>query len=295
MVLSKSDAEQMIQAAGEVVAATSDYPNMRLPSGVNNRRQQIMTWRIPNGTLIQMYINPQSFQVAENKQITTTKTKGGFVIQYWGDNLTKLSIQGTTGSSGVKGIQVLRDIYHSENRAFELIAASQANELSNTSNYTPALTGNFNVNLLDSTAKTLRERNFIIRPTLGSLAVGVSLFYQGAQYKGFFSDFVMTESVEKLGLFDYNISFVATEIRGRRENFMAWHREPIADDAEGQLLNAFVSKAGNALRGLIGMNPQQTVPTEFHPENAPLSFGGSSVASQFGLEATGLFGPARKR
>jgi len=279
--------DELTQTAGEILNAMEEKPNMRLAAGITNRDKQIMTWRLPNSTMVQMYINPENFVVAESKQINYTRTKGGFVVQYWGDNLTRLTLSGTTGSSGVKGINILRDIYRSENRAFEVIAGSQTGELLN------ALAGgdmtelSLGQDLVPSVAKTLRENNFILRPSLASLALGVMLFYQGIQYKGFFTEMSVTESIQKLGLFDYNLTFMVTEARGRRDNFMAWHREPLADDITGQFVNALVSSAGNAVRGLFGMSPQQNTPQEFHPENAPLSFGGNSLASQFGLEATG--------
>ena len=278
-----------------ILNATEDLPNMRVGVGITNRDKQIMAWKLPNGSIVQMYINPENFVVAESKQISQVRTKGGFVIQYWGDNLTRLTLSGTTGSAGVRGINVLRDVYHAENRAFEIVAGSQTNELLTTLGNNSLSDESLGSQLLPSVAQTLRERNFILRPSLGSLAVGITLMYQGIQYRGFFTDCTVTESIQKLGMFDYNLSFMATEIRGRRENFMPWHREPLADDSAGQLMNALFSKAGNALRGLAGLSPQQTVPPAFHPETAPLTYGGISIASQLGLESTGLTGLSEPR
>jgi hypothetical protein len=107
------------------------------------------------------------------------------------------------------------------------------------------------------------------------------LFYQGVQYKGFFTSFSMTENTDNLGLFNYNMAFTATEIRGRRQNVFAWHKEPLADDLGGQLINGI----GNAIRSYVGLDQQP--PQQFHPENAPLTFGGGSLASSFGVNTTG--------
>jgi len=273
--------------AADILNSLEELPNTRTSVGITNRDKQIMTWRLPNGSIVQMYINPQSLVINESKQINQVRTKGGFVIQYWGDNLTKITIEGTTGSSGVKGINVLRDIYHIENRNFADIAGAQANEL-----FTALQTGNlgnesFGSKAVANYAKTLRERNFLLRPSLASLAVNVTLLYQGIQYKGFFTYMNVIENTQRLGLFNYTMEFVATEIRGRRNNFMAWHKEPLADDMTGQLVNALVGSAGNALRGLVGLSPQQITPEEFHPENAPLTYGGDSFASQMGFKKTG--------
>ena len=250
-------------------------PFVRLASGVSNRAQQIMTWRLPNGTSVQMYINPENFSVTESKQITPVRTKGGFVVQYWGENLARATLSGTTGSAGVKGIQVLRDVYRAEHHAFELVAQSKMEELID------LLTDNTKINeanmalTIADHAKQLRERNFILRPSLASLALNMKLFYQGIQYKGYFTEFAVTESISKLGLFDYNLSFMVTEIRGSRKNFMPWHKEPLADDLVGQLITGSASAVGNAIRNLAGLPRQSENPEQYHPENSPLSFGGS--------------------
>ena len=102
----------------------------------------------------------------------------------------------------------------------------------------------------------------------------------------FFRDFTVTESVGKIGLFDYNTTFMATEIRGNRKNFMAWHKEPLADDPAGQILTGI----GNSIRGLFGLQSQ--APVQFHPENAPLTFGGNSLANALGFTGANSEVPA---
>jgi len=268
--------EDVAAPVGKLLGAISEKPNYRTGSGITNRDRQIMTWRLPNGNTVQMYINPQSFVVNESKQINATRTKGGFVVQYWGDNLIDISIQGTTGSSGVKGIQVLRDIYRSENRAFELVASTQANYLAGVEN---ELNIGDASELVSNLSQVVRERNFILRPSLASFALSVSLFYQGIQYKGYFESFSMTENTNNLGLFDYNISFKATEAYGVRDNFMAWHKEPLADSPASAALGGVLNSAGNAVRSWVGLPEQAQTPTQFHPESAPLSFGGSVLGS----------------
>jgi hypothetical protein len=279
--------EEVTNVAADILDALEDLPNTRTAVGVTNRDKQIITWRLPNSSLVQMYINPQNLSINESKQISQVRTKGGFTIQYWGDNLTRITIDGTTGSAGIKGINVLRDIYHIENRNFMDIAGAQANELFNALQTGRIGEENFGAKAVAKHAKTLRERNFILRPSLASLAVNVTMIYQGAQYKGFFTDMTITESVSRLGLFDYNMTFMVTEIRGRRENFMAWHKEPLADDPSSQLVNAFAGKVGNGFRKLAGMSPQQVTPQEFHPETAPLTYGGDSLAAELGFQTTG--------
>lgn len=261
---------------GQLLSSVTPGPNYRGSNGTTNRDRQVMTWRLPNGSSVQMYMNPENFTVRDSKQITPTRTKGGFVVQYWGDNLTQLTLSGTTGSSGVQGIQVLRDIYRSENKAFELVAATQTRDL-----ITAFENGGFDLDKaeesLNTIAEKLADRNFILRPSLASLSLGVMLFYQGIQYRGFFTEFSMTESVSKLGLFDYSMAFSVTETRGSRKNFMAWHKDPLFDSLSGQFING----VGNAIRSGFGLDSQ--APQQFHPENAPLSFGGNAVKSAAGV------------
>lgn len=274
--------QNAVDRLAQVGAGLEGTPNYRAAYEVNNRSEQVMTWRLPNGSAVQMYINPENFVIRESKQITETRTKGGFVIQYWGENLTKITLSGTTGSSGVKGINVLRDIYRSENRGFELIASQLVGDIEQVKsglNVSGASAAGLNT-LLEDTALELQKRNFLLRPSLASLAVNVLLFYQGVQYKGFFNDFTVTEGVTKLGLFDYNISFTATETRGQRKNFLGWQKEPTADDIPGQLINGI----GNAVRGFFGLQHQP--PESFHPANAPYSFGQTSLAPSLGVQLT---------
>ena len=248
------------------------YPHVRSGGGVTDRNAQIMTWRTPNGCTIQMYINPENLSIRESKHITQTRTKGGFAIQYWGENLTQLTLTGTTGSSGIKGINILRNIYRSENKNFDLVAQQQQNDIEESRDaVNPSATDSST--MLTRVASTVQRRNFLLRPSLASMAVSVILFYQGVQYKGFFTEFQTVESIEKLGLFTYTITFMATETLGERKNFMPWHKEPMADDMAGLLIN----KVGNYFRSMASLTAQP--PETFHPENAPGTFGGNSVAA----------------
>ena len=266
--------QDITQLGGNLLNSMTPQPNYRAAVGITNRDRQVMTWMLPDGSAVQMYINPENFVINESKQITQTRTKGGFLVQYWGDNLTKLTMSGTTGSAGVRGINVLRDIYHSENRIFEVISSSTTADLldQQTSASFPSTSANVGSQLTSYIQSQLQNRNFILRPSLASLALGVTLYYQGVQYKRFFNGMTVTEDVNRLGLFQYNIEFTATETRGVRSNFMAWHREPNAVDPTGQYINVMISKVGNLALGVIGLAASQGVPQQFHPESAPLSF-----------------------
>lgn len=268
--------ESLGKRAQTAQQALSRWPHVRAGIGITDRQGQIMTWRLPNGDAVQMYINPENFIISESKQITSTRTKGGFVIQYWGENLSQLTLSGTTGSSGVKGINILRDIYRSENKGFDLVAAQQLNDVQNIQKQVSMNSSNLAKSLVD-TSKIVSQRNFLLRPTLASLAASVLLFYQGDQWRGYFTAFSVTEGVAKLGLFDYSLTFMAYEKRGSRKNWAPWHKEPMADDPAGSLIN----NIGNKIRGAFGLNAQP--PQQFHPESAPLTFGGNSLSAGLGF------------
>lgn len=277
----KADLKNSAQKIQDNINAITPQPNFRAAEGPTNRDQSIMTWRLPNGSAIQMYINPQSLEIRESKQINTIRTKGGFVVQYWGANLTDLNIRGITGSSGVQGINILRDIYNSENRAFDLVAANQFSKVQDALSANALNTNDVSSSLAQLT-KTMNDSNFILRPSLASLASSILMFYQGVEYRGFFTSFSVTETAERTGMFEYAMEFKSTETRGRRLNTMSWQKEPIANDVAGALLTG----VGNAIRGAFGMN--QEAPDQFHPNNAPSSFGGgtgNSVLPSLGISS----------
>lgn len=160
-------------------------------------RRSLILFELPHlgtGQYIEMYLNPQNIQFSSRKHITETRTKGGFMIQYWGEDLDTINIQGTTGASGIEGINVLRDVYRSEQLALlELVAQNNADKR---------------------------------RQSLAQLAASVIMWYQDCGYKGYFTDMSYTENTQRLGLFDYTMNMKVTGIMGQRLNFMPWHRTP---------------------------------------------------------------------
>ena len=102
----------------------STIANGRDASAVRN----MVKWFLPEAGIVEMYINPKNIKYNYKKHIgAPTRTRGGFLLQYWGEELGTISINGTTGSSGVEGINVLEDIYRSEQVAMDALAlASEA-------------------------------------------------------------------------------------------------------------------------------------------------------------------------
>jgi hypothetical protein len=197
--------------------------------------RRMMKFLVPERGIIEMYVNPQNIQINKSKEIAVQRTKGGFVIQYWGEALTKISISGTTGSSGIEGINVLDDIYRGEQIAFDVISLEEATKLKQEEDNflnvaVPGLTEITNfLNSVEETPKRLIE---IPVPTLGYYASTVELYWMGEVYRGFFNDFSVTENVGKLGLFDYSMNFTATQRRGFRRNYLPWHKTPQAGPSD---------------------------------------------------------------
>lgn len=217
----------------------------------------------------QLYMNPQSFNIRDKKYIKSDLTKGGFVTQYWGEELTTIEVSGITGSSGIEGINVLRDIYRHEQIQYRrvlgkrqrdvAVEAEQAAVLSSRayrsrwgtfSNVADTLTGgaftdtvNGLENAVDMIFDTGSGTSMAIKgagafqtiPTLAAFATNVDMYYQGEFYRGYFSSFSSTETAQEPGHFGYQFSFTVTRRSGRRENFMPWHREAVSADGEAMM------------------------------------------------------------
>ncbi len=191
--------------------------------------RSVITWKTPYFGYIQMYVNPQSISIQHSKIVQTQRTKGGFVIQYGGENLDEISIDGHTGSSGMEGINILYAIYRAEQFGFESAAITLEQQLSATQ--TAQTLGGLTNSIVPGLGGAIAQiaspfSQAQPRPTLASLASSVELFYQGILYRGFFKNFKVDENVSKLGWFDYHLEFTSYARQGVRRNFMPWHRQP---------------------------------------------------------------------
>lgn len=198
---------------------------------IGQYKREMITWRTPHLGYVQMYINPQQMQIEDRKIVSADRTKGGYLIQYAGEALTEISIQGTTGSSGIEGINILRSVYRSEQEAFEGIAIGLEEALANVQ--LNELIASFTEQTPIANINIFQVLNDVFRnfgrpqPTLASLAANIELFFQGELYRGFFKNFTVTERASEPGWFDYSIGFTAYARQGKRRNFMPWHRQPI--------------------------------------------------------------------
>jgi hypothetical protein len=209
-------------------------PSSRIPGQLTgNPIRNIMHWYVPEVGLINMYVNPQKVSYNSAKLLNKERTKGGYVVQYWGEELTTLTISGHTGSSGVEGLDVLYEIYRSEQYTFDPIGLTMAaaNSITGIGNAVNSALGNL-VGLSNTISNATTgllgldpaSQNILPSPipSLASLALGIELYYTGWVFRGYFNSFQFTESVERLGFFDYDINFTVTQRRGYRTNSFGW-------------------------------------------------------------------------
>ena len=215
----------------------------------------------------QLYINPQSFVINDRKIINNQLTKGGYVVQYWGEELSTIAMTGSTGSSGIEGINVLKDIYRHEQIQFKKVledrqrqialATAEAQAKARAQVYganaggffagaADALFGGAYTSLVGGVSNSIdilfgtelgdnygKERaSFQSTPTLASFATNIELYFQGEFFRGYFTSVSVTEQASEPGHFNYNLNYTVTRRMGKRTNFMPWHRNPLSNDGE---------------------------------------------------------------
>src|ERR1700722_6390035 len=188
----------------------SGLPFTQIPTEVPGQIvRNIITWYVPQFGTVRMFINPQHINYKHSKLINMDRTKGGYTLQYWGEELSVLTLDGTTGSSGIEGINALYEIYRAEQYAFDAVgltlaannaSADVANSLiqnvggalgngvnqlfGGSPNSSTAAAGGAGllggILGMDSPQNYLSAANI---PSLASLAFAVEMFYNGWVYR----------------------------------------------------------------------------------------------------------------
>lgn len=225
-------------------------------------KRNIISWFVPEFGIIKMYVNPNQIVYNHNKIISPVQTKGGFTVQYWGEKLTELQISGTTGSSGIEGINMLYEIYRAEQYAFDSVgltlnASNMASDLaSQAANAlgggttaivgTEMLGGLLGTSSPNNNALSVRNIN-----SLAQLAFGIEMYYSGWVYRGFFTSMVITEKATDF-LIDYNMHFIVLQRRGYRQNCFPWQRSPQNGPSQYDTETSFdLSNTSNTNNSLI--------------------------------------------
>lgn len=239
-------------------------------------KRHLINWFVPDMGVVRMYVNPENITYTFRKAIQNRRTKGGYNIQYWGEELTTIGLRGTTGSSGVEGINALYEIYRSEQYTFDSVGLtlSASNAAENVANNiiggsissvkngiisavgggaAAGVIGGVAASILSPVSNALSPRNL---PTLANNALTVEMYYMGWVFRGYFNSINVTESNDLL--FNYDISFTATQRRGYRTNFLPWHKTPIGGG--GNLGNHF-DQDFNPIAGDLGSEYDQDTGT----------------------------------
>jgi hypothetical protein len=228
---------------------------------VPTKREHLNSDEALDRSVVPMYISPSTVSIRDAKRISDTMTKGGYIVQYWGEALTSINVGGTTGSGGIEAITILRDVYRNEHLQMKeditariresqnkiVSAWENEDDPSNISQFggilndlSGGISGNwiegtksFINNVVDSFDQLVDEntKSIILAPTLASYAVSVDMYHQGEKFRGYFKGFSVTERGQSPGLFDYSFDFIVLKRSGKRVNFMPWHRNP--RDASG--------------------------------------------------------------
>jgi hypothetical protein len=219
---------------GFVVNSSPTADGNGLPyTKINNEKdgtfkRNLIHWFIPEFGVVKMFVNPQSIHYRYKKLISQERTKGGFNLQYWGEDLPGLDIVGNTGSSGVEGINVLYQVYRAEQYAFDSVGLTlAANNANNAQGVFNGMTDLLGLNktaastvgsVLGISSTNIGTQNL---PTLAQVAFGVEMYYGGWVFRGYFDSFDFTESTDFL--WTYNMRFIVTQQRGYRGNYFPFH------------------------------------------------------------------------
>lgn len=229
-------------------------------------KRNIITWLVPQIGAIKMYVNPTGIGYIFNKIINTTRTKGGYSLQYWGEEMPSLNIRGTTGSSGVEGINMLYEIYRAEQYSFDSVGLMIANNnasadiVNNLTNYvgnnvfgdsngiaSQTLSGVLGL----GSAHNISSGNI---PNLASSAFTVEMYYGGWVFRGFFKSFSFNENAENF-LLDYNITFTVTQKRGYRTNYLPFHKSANSGYSLYNTPNSLSGNVTEVQNNGIGVSP----------------------------------------
>lgn len=231
----------------------------------------LSSFNIGARAVIPFYINPENVQIQDTKLIQKTLTKGGFSIQYWGEDLSTLSASGMTGSGGIEAAYLLRDVYRHEQlqmnkiilerlmeaQAAEVAAAASADVSPDTFYSTvDALTSGALSQVVDGVESIIEAvgnsysteepiQQVYLTPTAAAFATSIDLYFSGERFRGYFENFSITENAQTPGIINYQFSFVITRRWGTRKNFMPWHRNP--RDVTGKPVSASPPLQGAAV------------------------------------------------
>jgi len=152
--------------------------------------------KIPSLTML---VNPSNLDIAYSPLITETRTLGGFVHEFWGEQLTSLTASGKTA------------MFLDEN------GLTNKNSRSTESfQYFMSLLNIYKNNGKGYFSANDKSTQAIYNPTkIASLGI-ISMFFDKKQYDGYFESFTYTEDASMPFNLEYSFTFKALKIFGQQ-------------------------------------------------------------------------------
>ena len=157
----------------------------------SRKNKNAIVWRIEGvkdiPPKLTMLINPSNLDLQYSQLINETRTMGGFVQEFWGEQLSGLSCSGVTSLFyNDKGLTV--DFKQTESyKNFESL-----------------------IKIYKNNGKSYSSKGSNRIVSFGKIV----MTYFNKEYEGFFENFDYTESAEKPFSLDYSFSFKITKIIG---------------------------------------------------------------------------------
>ena len=167
-----------------------------------DKNKHLISWRIeglrdtpPEFTLI---VNPVNLDISYTQLVNETRTMGGFLQEYWGEQLTTLSAAGRTamffGSEGLTNYESRdSEAYQNFIRLLNLYKCNGKEYIDETQRQT-----------LATKANPDRIVGF----------ARVIMIYMNKEYEGYFESFTYKEMAEKPFYIEYDFSFKVNKIIG---------------------------------------------------------------------------------
>ena len=195
----------------------------------------ILSSSVGDRKIVPLYINPSQVQTNYAKNISETQTIGGFIIQYWGDKITTIAMSGTTGSGGIDAINILYEVYKSEQTSFRNLLIIRRQKLEKALRESTGGTEDLNIAqaldqvllngafseiangwsesmdyfkmAINGESPDTKNKSLELMPTLSAFAVSLEMHYQGKVNRGYIESMSVTEDGNNPGHFNYSIQF----------------------------------------------------------------------------------------
>jgi hypothetical protein len=179
------------------------------------KNQRAIIWRIEDTTNpppdLVMLINPDNLNLSYNQLLNETRTLGGFVEEFWGEQLTTFSASGRTAmfysSGGLTRLDSKTSTAYENFIYFLNIYRNNGKSYDN-----------------KSTSATYKNSNKIT--SVGTVVMN----YINKDYEGFFDSFTIRELAEKPFYLEYDLSFKVTRIIG---DFIVQSQNFVQDQING--------------------------------------------------------------